>query len=243
MMVSPMLQSYQGPSDRALRSNAVEGYSQVSRVGEVLINAFVDSYEFASLPAQFTTGELSGKSFKQDDTYVHLEGTPDENNRFKEARPHFYEWATAYTGMIAVQRKQRNNYRSNVAAETSAPVIVCAAGKGPIQEFDFQFAGVVRSNSVRTIDDGMGPTVDEYFTLTIGGPQTILNNCHTNIYPGDQISWTFYSEDKKLANRDRSRSNGPRRIGVKPCGYHDENIIGRALTFAKPGQMFDVRFD
>ena len=37
------------------------------------------------------------------------------------------------------------------AAETASPVIACAAGKGPLDELDFQFAGVVRSNSVRTM--------------------------------------------------------------------------------------------
>ena len=52
-----------------------------------------------------------------------------------------------------------------MAAETAAPVIACAAGKGPLDELDFQFAGVVRSNSVRTMDDGVGPTTDEYFTF------------------------------------------------------------------------------
>jgi len=35
-----MLQSYQGPSDPMLRSNAVEGYTQVSRVGEQVVNCF-----------------------------------------------------------------------------------------------------------------------------------------------------------------------------------------------------------
>ena len=40
MMISPMLQSYQGPTDSALRSNAVEGYTQVSRIGESVINCF-----------------------------------------------------------------------------------------------------------------------------------------------------------------------------------------------------------
>ena len=35
-----MFQSIQGPTDSALRSNAVEGYTQVSRVGEQVLNAF-----------------------------------------------------------------------------------------------------------------------------------------------------------------------------------------------------------
>ena len=34
------LQSIQGPTDPMLRSNAIEGYSQVSRIGESVINAF-----------------------------------------------------------------------------------------------------------------------------------------------------------------------------------------------------------
>ena len=153
-------------------------------------------------------------------------------------------WATAYVGMIAVQRKQRSTFRSYVAAETAAPVIVCCAGKGPVDEFDFQFAGVVRSNSVRTVDDGMGPTVDEYFTLTIAGPQTILNNSQDVIHPGDQIAWTFYSENPSktaTSTSKRARNGGPRRVGIKQASFHDEHVIGRALTFAKSGQMFDVR--
>jgi hypothetical protein len=40
MMKTSMLQSYQGPSDPMLRSNAIEGYTQVSRVGEQVINCF-----------------------------------------------------------------------------------------------------------------------------------------------------------------------------------------------------------
>jgi hypothetical protein len=80
----------------------------------------------------------------------------DKSRNIVETKPHFYEWATATTGMLAVARKQRSTFRNYVAAETAAPVIACAAGKGPLDELDFQFAGVVRSNSVRTMDDGVG---------------------------------------------------------------------------------------
>jgi hypothetical protein len=58
--------------------------------------------------------------------------------------------------MLAVARKQRSTFRNYVAAETAAPVIACATGKGPLDELDYQFAGIVRSNSVRTMDDGVG---------------------------------------------------------------------------------------
>ena len=167
MIVSPMLQSYQGPTDTALRSNAVEGYTQVSRIGESVINAFVDPYEFGVVPDSFTIEELKGEAYKKDGRSLvsTADGTTAvAGNNIVESKPHFYEWATAYVGMIAVQRKQRSTFRAYVAAETAAPVVVCAAGKGPVDEFDFQFAGIVRSNSVRTVDDGMGPTTDEYFT-------------------------------------------------------------------------------
>ena len=267
LIVSPMLQSYQGPTDSALRSNAVEGYTQVSRIGESVINAFgarthsnpaphpsptlalhqrslplfaVDPYEFGTVPEAFTAEELKGEWYKDGGALVQ---TADGSaaaaaGSVVEHKPHFYEWATAYVGMIAVQRKQRSTFRSYVAAETAAPVIVCCAGKGPVDEFDYQFAGVVRSNSVRTVDDGMGPTVDEYFTLTIGGPQTILNNSKDVIHPGDQIAWTFYSEDPAktgTASSNRARYGGPRRVGIKQASFHDENVIGmRSLSQRGP---------
>ena len=244
MQVSPFIQSYQGPTDSALRSNAVEGYTQVSRIGESVVNAFVDPYEFGVLPGSISQGELTGAVYKdKDGSYKKVEdgtgGADLVGTAIVEQRPHFYEWATAYVGMIAVQRKQRSNYRPQVAAETAAPVIVCAAGRTPVDEYDFQFAGVVRSNSVRTVDDGVGPKEDEFFTLTIAGPQTILNNSSDIIHPGDQLSWTFYSESKN-AERARAKNGSPRRIGIKVSDYTDESRFGRALTFAKPGQMLDV---
>ena len=238
MMVSPMVQSYQGPTDPALRSNAVEGYTQVSRIGESVINAFVDPYEFGNVPDAFTTEELKGDVYTDKGSRKLVEnGDPAGPGTIVEHKPHFYEWATAYVGMIAVQRKQRSTFRSYVAAETSAPVIVCAAGRGPVDEFDFQFAGVVRSNSVRTVDDGMGPTTDEYFTLTIGGPQTILNNSKDVIHPGDQIAWTFYSEDPKstaVASAKRARYGGPRRVGIRQASFQDEHVIGARASKTHP---------
>ena len=35
--------------DPMLRSNAIEGYTQVSRVGEQVVNCFVDTYEVSAL--------------------------------------------------------------------------------------------------------------------------------------------------------------------------------------------------
>jgi hypothetical protein len=153
-----------------LKSNAIEGYTQVSRVGEQVVNCFVDTYEFGVVPDVFSQAEMLGEAFndgtdvlKKPDGSAYTDAQKRDNK--VETKPHFYAWATATTGMLAVARKQRSTFRNYVAAETAAPVIACAAGKGPLDELDFQFAGVVRSNSVRTMDDGVGPTTDEYFTF------------------------------------------------------------------------------
>jgi len=244
MMKTSMLQSYQGPSDPMLRSNAVEGYTQVSRVGEQVINCFVDPYEFGIVPATFSQAELEGLAFHDGKDLRMPNGNPytsdAKSQNFVETKPHFYEWATATSGMLAVARKQRSTFRNYVAAETAAPVIACAAGKGPLDELDFQFAGVVRSNSVRTMDDGVGPTTDEYFTLTIGGPATILNNSKDVIHAGDTIAWTFFSEHGDTTSKIRSAHGSVRRVGIRVADFHDECKIGRAINFAKPGQPFDI---
>jgi hypothetical protein len=218
----------------------------VSRIGESVVNAFVDPYEFGVLAGSISQKELTGEAYKNKEgaAFSTETGDPvlaaDLGTAIVEQRCHFYEWATAYVGMLAVQRKQRSNYRPQVAAETAAPVIVCANMRTPTDEYDFQFAGIVRSNSVRTVDDSLGPKEDEFFTLTIAGPQTILNNSSSIIHPGDQLSWTFYSEGGKNSDRSRAKNGSPRRIGIKVSDYTDESRFGRALTFAKPGQMLDV---
>lgn len=120
---------------------------------------------------------------------------------------------------------------------------------------------MARSKSVRPIDDGVGPQIDEFFTLAIGGMCTLLNNSGTIIYPGDMLEWTFYNQKpyssaaSKGANRGNAnpvRSNAKhvvgrlaltsaplhyaqRRITVKIATAASERVIGRALSFAKPG--------
>ena len=49
------------------------------------------------------------------------------------------------------------------------PVIGCGSCLKLEDEKNFFFAGVCRSKSVRTADDGIGPTTDEFFTLSLGG--------------------------------------------------------------------------
>lgn len=117
----------------------------------------VDSYEFGVVPATFSDAEIKGEAYSDGNKLKKPDGTNyNDQITIVETKPHFYEWATATTGMLTVARKQRSTFRNYVAAETAAPVIACAAGKGPLDELDFQFSGVVRSNSVRTMDDGVG---------------------------------------------------------------------------------------
>lgn len=233
----------------------------------------VDHNEYGVLPPSMSLMEMKGEAYMKDGELKRTSnGAPaptDGTNGIVEHKPHFFEWATATVGMLAVQRRMRTTFRGNAAAEAAAPVVVCAAGRGKNDELDFQFAGVVRSNSVRTMDDGVGPTTDEYFTLTIGGLMTVLNNSSGPIHPGDYVSWTFYSDNSEATRRTHG---APRRIGLNPAdlcvhpppphsvhtsarsrthtgtrpltmliycssdGSHDENVIGKAMTFAKVGR-------
>ena len=242
-------QGVQGPTDPMLTSNAVEGYQPVSRIGEVVINAFVDAYEFQQLPASLAVGELKGTalydaqgkaiSVPANAAYGNLNGA----DATAEHKPHFHEWATATPGMICVARRARNaSFRNYVAAETASPVIVCAACQPKIMEDQFFFAGVCRSKSVRPIDDGVGPSTDEYFTMAIGGMVTLLNNSSEAVWAGDWIAWTFFSEDGMQPDKGvkRMKKGNPRRIGIELADPLSDRTIGRCLTFAKPGETFDL---
>jgi hypothetical protein len=258
-MANRMYQSYQGPTDPSLTHSLIEGYQPVSRIGEVVINSFVDPYEFTALPENISIMDVSPNN---DDLRKPVpEGASDEQkaamqkeyedlvaikaNTF-EFKPHFHEWATALPGMICVSRKARNaTFRNYVAAETATPVITCCSCLGADDMKNFYFAGVCRSKSVRPIDDGVGPSVDEFFTLAIGGMCTLLNNSGTSIFPGDMLEWCFYNEGNgkqgALAKRDPTRGTGKvRRITVKIATSASERVIGRALSFSKPGETFDL---
>lgn len=173
-----------------------------------------------------------------------------------EPKPYFHEWATVLPGMICLSRKARNaTFRNYVAAETATPVIGCAAGLKASDAKNFYFAGVCRSKTVRPIDDGTGPSVDEFFTLHIGGmvvrgaarcrpaaqrshartlhAQTMLNNSAEPVFPGDMLEWTLTSEkavagDAANNNFTRKRmKTGPRRVGIKVASPTSERVIGR----------------
>ena len=76
------------------------------------MNAFVDSYEYASLKDQLTGSEMVGPR-----------PAGDANaNTFTEYKPMFHEWATVQPGMICLARKKRTAvFRQYVAAETAVP--------------------------------------------------------------------------------------------------------------------------
>ena len=227
-MAFTQFQSVQGPADSRLRHSELEGYQPVSRIGEVVINSFVDTFEFAKLPEAVKQKGL-------DD----MAGDGEE----VEFKPHFHEWATVLPGMICISRKARNaTFRNYVAAETATPVIGCCACLTNDDAKNFYFAGICRSKTVRPIDDGQGPQTDEFFTLAIGGMVTMLNNSKTPVFPGDMLEWCFYNENNKQSdNRAAKRTKGnPRRIAIKIASPTSERVIGRCLSFAKPMDTFDL---
>lgn len=223
-------QSYAGPGDRALTNNEVQGYKPVSRIGETVVNSFVDSFEFSTLGEVLTKSQLTNQPLAP--------GAPDP---VVEYRPHFHEWATIQPGMVCLARKKRTAvFRQFVAAETAVPVIGCAACIHTADAKNYFFAGVARSKSVRSPDDGIGPTVDEYFTLSIGGMTTVLNTSGDVIHPGDLVEWTLVTNSPNGTNTGRRPRAGPRRIAVQVASVSSPNVIGRALSFAKAGENFDV---
>ena len=173
-----------------------------------------------------------------------LDGATSGANRpTVEFKPHFHEWASVLPGMICVSRKARTaTFRNYVAAETATPVIGCCACLSTDDAKNFYFAGVCRSKTVRPIDDGVGPQTDEFFTLAIGGMVTMLNNSKDPVFPGDMLEWTFYNEKNTAdGNRASKRLKGnPRRISVKVASPTSERVFGRCLSFAKPGETFDL---
>ena len=228
-MAFSQFQSVQGPADSRLRHSELEGYQPVSRIGEVVINSFVDTFEFAQLPDAVKGAELEA-------------GGGDSPVEFK---PHFHEWATVLPGMICISRKARNaTFRNYVAAETATPVIGCCACLTNDDAKNFYFAGICRSKTVRPIDDGQGPQTDEFFTLAIGGMVTMLNNSKTPVFPGDMLEWCFYNEQgdgERGSERPAKRTKGnPRRIAVKIASPTSDRVIGRCLSFAKPMDTFDL---
>ena len=161
-------QAYAGPGDKGFRSTELEGYQPATRIGEVVMNAFVDSYEYTSeaMNDQITLGDLN--------PIIASGGAPGNPAEVVEYKPHFHEWATVREGMVCLARRKRTAvFRQYVAAETAVPVIACAAGLKTESEKDYFFAGVARTKSLRTPDDGIGPSVDECALRNSSQPQSL----------------------------------------------------------------------
>lgn len=226
-------QSFTGPGDRDLPMSEISGYQPVSRIGEIVMNAFIDSYEFSALKDQLNGLEMTGRR---------LNGTSDSNALIPtEYKPMFHEWATVQPGMVCLARKKKTAvFRQYVAAETAVPVVACAACLPVAQEKDYFFAGVARSASVRGPDDGIGPTTDEFFTVSIGGMVTVLNTSGTQIHPGDLVEWCLINPAAQKGQSQKRLKTGPRRIGIRSASVSSSKVIGRALSFAKSGETLDV---
>lgn len=223
-------QSYAGPGDKGLRNTELQGYQPVSRIGETVVNSFVDSFEFSLLEERLTLSQMKGttKPGAGEDPVV-------------EYRPHFHEWATVQPGMVCLARKKRTAvFRQFTAAETAVPVIACAACIPASDAKNYYYVGIARSMSVRGPDDGVGPSVDEYFTLSVGGMATVLNTSGDVIHPGDLIEWTLVVSGPGGTSDSRRARAGPRRVGLQVASVSSPNVIGRALTFSKRGESFDI---
>ena len=70
---------------------------------------------------------------------------------------------------------------------------------------------------------------------------TLLNNSGTSVFPGDMLEWTFFNEtlSRKSSAVGRKKAD-PRRISVRMATATSERVIGRCLSFAKPGETFDL---
>jgi hypothetical protein len=219
------------PGSQELPRDAMHSYQPVTRAGEVINNAFVNTSLWNTLEAA-----------NERDTTKSIGGGNTKYARPGDPVPTFPEWATVHPGEICVQQRYDNqHHRFSIAAETASPVIACAQCMPEVANNEFFFAGIARSKSVRPYDDGRGPKVDEYFTLTIGGLATILNNGKDAIMPGEVVEWTF---DDPYYNTN-GINKGPRRIIVRSItsqwGTHSNvRAFGIAKTQANRNERFDV---
>ena len=71
---------------------------------------------------------------------------------------------------------------------------------------------------------------------------TLLNTSSASVFAGDLVEWTLSYANAAKSNAKRAR-HGPRRIGIQTATVSSPKVIGRALSFAKPGEPLDlVRF-
>ena len=67
----------------------------------------------------------------------------------------------------------------------------------------------------------------------------LLNTSSASIFAGDLVEWSLSYEKAAMSNAKRAR-HGPRRVGIQTATVSSPKIIGRALSFAKPGEPLDL---
>jgi hypothetical protein len=247
------------PGDDRLASNFMSGYNPVSRNGEQTRNAFIDAYEWNSVSdtqdqssdnawrfhtaASLLAGGLGAgaQPVERAQNAEQMSAASADQMR-KDGQFPFNEWASVVPGIICVAARNRSGtYRSMVAAETAMPVIACAQKLCTADNADFRFAGIARSPSVRPYDDGRGPTMDEFFTMSIAGAVTMLNNGNGDIGVGDPVEWTFYDDaDVAIQMRPQRQKMGPRTIVLRTATNTSARTFGRALISARKGDWIDI---
>lgn len=240
-----------GPASNYAPQGFTDGYNPPSRNGERTVNAFIDAYEKNNITDGLAGNDWrygkdvsnSPEQLKMINSAQNYNGSSKSYNQMvSESDVEFPQWASVQVGVVCVAaRKRANFYRSTIAAQTAVPVIACAQKLGTFDNHKYRFAGVARTSSMRPHDDGRGPTMDEYFTLTIGGVVQMLNNGNGEINMGDQLEWTFFddSEDQPVQLPKRKKM-GPRVIVIRPARDTSARIFGRALTDGKAGELIDV---
>lgn len=232
-----------GPASDALPHTVLDGYTPVSRNGEVTQHAFIDSNLWNTTVGDGLSAQNRAENANDREEQATAQAAANEKD------PSFHEWASVQPGQICVFRKFRSlTYQRHAQAEMAVPVLACAQKYSPRQNKQFQFAGVCRSKSNRDYDDvANGIKQDEFFTLHIGGPVTILNNGNDNIKIGDPVEWTFLDNDLSFRTARRGavqpalgKKVGPRRIQVRKAKKTHARVFGKALSFARRGEPFDV---
>jgi hypothetical protein len=240
------MESIQGPADPRFAQGLRDGLSVVSRIGEVVLNVKPDPYAYGKLKNTITVEQLEpqlrdggGNKIDTKDTR-----TPAQLRAAYETKPHYHDFSSALPGMICVSEKRRSaamhvGYPLD-RSEAVTPVITCSSCLLPEDEKKYYFVGIVRSKHIAQIDDGCGSAVDDHYTASAGGLATLVNNSNMPIYPGDELSWTFWCPPTRKYALGPRNDSYPRRVAVCKAVDGSEQTIGRAITFAKPGERFDM---
>ena len=238
------------PGSQGLKESFVQGYQPYSRIGEVVVNAFIDPAEYTALPERPLTSDEMKCDSPSDlmllRRFYELNIlTPAADAAYLDQKPDLQSFCNVLPGQVCVQRKGSNtHWKSTLVAETAAAVITCAAGMPKALESEFSFAGISRSPSVKT-DDSMPSYPTEPFTLAVGGIVTVLNTGTTRFSPGDGCAWTFeplLSPGAQQVTINKRQKIGPRLIQIVrvPPGCSHPRQFGVSKSAARPGEHFDV---